>query len=94
LLLAFELSERVWKLGFTTGLGQRPRVRQIPARATNRILEEIARAKVRFRLPTRTPGHGHHRYAPLRVVFQGSVTTWPAFLIAYIVSLGTPIEIE
>ena len=31
LLLAFELGERVWKLGFTTGLGQRPRVRQIPA---------------------------------------------------------------
>jgi transposase len=55
LLLAFELSERVWKLGFTTGLGQRPRLRHIPARATDRILEEIARAKVRFRLPTTTP---------------------------------------
>ena len=55
LLLAFELGERVWKLGFTTGLGQRPRLRQIPARATDRILEEIARAKVRFRLPTLTP---------------------------------------
>jgi transposase len=55
LLLAFELGERVWKLGFTTGLGQRPRVRQIPARATNRILEEIARAKVRFRLRADTP---------------------------------------
>jgi hypothetical protein len=54
-LLAFELGERVWKLGFTTGLGQRPRLRQIPARATDRILEEIARAKVRFRLPTTTP---------------------------------------
>jgi hypothetical protein len=54
LLLAFELSERVWKLGFTTGLGQRPRLRQIPARATDRILEEIAHAKVRFRLPTTT----------------------------------------
>src|SRR5262245_12301482 len=55
LLLAFELSERVWKLGFTTGLGQRPRLRQIPARAADRILEEIARAKVRFRLPATTP---------------------------------------
>ena len=39
LLLAFELGERVWKLGFTTGLGQRPRVRQIPALATDRLLE-------------------------------------------------------
>jgi hypothetical protein len=54
LLLAFELSERVWKLGFTTGLGQRPRLRHIPARATDRILKEIACAKVRFRLPTTT----------------------------------------
>jgi transposase len=51
LLLAFELGERVWKLGFTMGLGARPRVRQIPARATDRIVEEIARAKARFGLP-------------------------------------------
>ena len=36
LLLAFELGERTWKLGFTTGLGQRPRRREIPARATDR----------------------------------------------------------
>jgi transposase len=51
LLLAFELGERTWKLGFTIGLGQRPRMRQIPARATARLLEEIADAKVRFGLP-------------------------------------------
>jgi transposase len=55
LLLAFELGERTWKLGFTTGLGQRPRIRQIPVRATDRVLEEIARAKVRFRLPIHAP---------------------------------------
>ena len=55
LLLAFELGDRGWKLGFTTGLGQRPRVRQIPARATERVLEEIARAKVRFGLPAESP---------------------------------------
>jgi transposase len=55
LLLACELSERVWKLGFTTGFGQRPRIRQIPARATDLIVEEIARAKVRFGLPATTP---------------------------------------
>jgi transposase len=55
LLLAFELGERTWKLGFTTGLGQRPRIRQIPARATDRVLEEIARAQVRFKLPTHAP---------------------------------------
>jgi hypothetical protein len=55
LLLAFELGERVWKLGFTTGLRQRPRVRQIPARATDRVLEEIARARVRLRAPAGAP---------------------------------------
>ena len=52
LLLAFELGERTWKLGFTTGFGQQPRIRQIPAGATDRVAEEIARAKLRFKLPT------------------------------------------
>jgi transposase len=55
LLLAFELGERSWKLGFTTGLGQRPRVRQVPAGAIDRILEEIDRAKRRFKLADATP---------------------------------------
>ena len=54
-LLAFELGERTWKLGFTTGLGQQPRIRQIPARATDRVLEEMARAKVRFTRPANAP---------------------------------------
>jgi hypothetical protein len=31
LLLAFELGQRVWKLGFAVGVGQRPRIRQIAA---------------------------------------------------------------
>ena len=55
LLLAFELGDRIWKLGFTVGLGARPRVRQIPARATHQVEEEIARAKVRFRVPADAP---------------------------------------
>jgi transposase len=55
LLLAFELSERTWKLGFTIGRGQRPRLRQIPAGAVDRLLEEIARARVRFGLPSDAP---------------------------------------
>jgi transposase len=55
LLLAFELGQRSWNIGFTTGLGQRPRIRQIPARATDRVLQEIARAKARFNLPAEAP---------------------------------------
>ena len=54
LLLAFELSERTWKLGFTIGRGQRPRVRQIPAGALDRLAEEIARAKRRWQLAPAT----------------------------------------
>ena len=51
LLLAFELGDRTWKLGFTTGLGQRPRVRQVPAGAVGQVLEEIARMKRQLKLP-------------------------------------------
>ncbi len=54
-LLACELSERTWKLGFTTGLGQRPRVRSIAAGAVDRLVEEIARAKARLHVPVDTP---------------------------------------
>lgn len=54
LLLAFELGDRSWKLGFTTGLGQRPRIRQIPAGAVDRVREEIARAKRRLHLADAT----------------------------------------
>jgi transposase len=54
LLLALELSERTWKLGFTVGRGQRPRVRQMPAGTVDRLAEEITRAKERFGLPTDT----------------------------------------
>jgi transposase len=55
LLLAFELGERSWKLGFTTGLGPRPRIRQVPAGAVDRVHEEITRAKRRLQLPDDTP---------------------------------------
>src|SRR6266478_4374894 len=55
LLLAFELGERVWKLGFTTGMGQRPRIRQVAAGAVDRVLEEIARAKSRLKVPAEAP---------------------------------------
>ena len=41
LLLAFELGQRSWKLGFSTGIGQRPRVRQIPAGAVGVIEQEL-----------------------------------------------------
>jgi transposase len=48
--LAFELGQARWRLGFTTGLGQRPRERTIAARDLEALDGEISRAKVRFGL--------------------------------------------
>lgn len=55
LLLAFELGERTWKLGFSVGRGQRPRVRQIPAGALERLATEIADAKRRWQVAPTAP---------------------------------------
>lgn len=55
LLLAFELSASAWKLGFTVGLGQAPRVRTITAGALERVWTEIAAAKQRFGLGPDAP---------------------------------------
>jgi transposase len=51
LYLAFELGNGSWKLGFTTGLGQKPRERNVSARDVETVLLEIIRAKHRFGLP-------------------------------------------
>ena len=51
LFVAFELREKTWKLGFTTGHGQKPRERTVTARQQERVLDEIAQAKHRLGLP-------------------------------------------
>ena len=51
LYLAFELGNKQWKLGFTIGLGQRPRERTIAAGDLVAFQEEIRLAKKRFELP-------------------------------------------
>jgi transposase len=50
LLLAFELGQARWTLGFSTGLGAQPRIRTILARDLRQLQQEIASAKVRFGL--------------------------------------------
>jgi transposase len=52
--MALELSEKTWKLAFTTGLGQEPRQRDIPSRAVLVMEAEIDAAKERFGLPPET----------------------------------------
>jgi transposase len=55
LFMAFELSEKTWKLGFSIGHGHKPRERMLPARDQKRVLDEIAHAKARFGLPDTAP---------------------------------------
>jgi transposase len=50
LYLAFELGNKKWKLGFTLGLGQRPRERTIAAGDLAALQSEIRLAKPRFGL--------------------------------------------
>ena len=51
LYLAFELGRAQWKLGFTTGMGQRPRERTVSAGDLDALETEIDRARRRFGLP-------------------------------------------
>jgi transposase len=55
LYMSLELGWRTWKVAFTVGLGQKPRLRTIPARSLLLLLDEIALAKKRFGLPPDTP---------------------------------------
>ena len=54
LYLAFELSKKHWKVGFTIGMGQRPRIRTIDARDLEALEWEIRQACHRFKLPETT----------------------------------------
>jgi transposase len=51
LYMAIELSLATWKLAFTVGSGQKPRIRSVPAGTLLCLVEEIELAKKRFGLP-------------------------------------------
>ena len=55
LYLALDLGTRDWKLAFTVGLGQKPRLKTITARSTLSLVLEIKAAKRRFGLPEDAP---------------------------------------
>jgi transposase len=55
LYMALELSSGTWKLAFTVGLGQKPRLKTVTARSTVALLFEIKAAKKRFGLPEDAP---------------------------------------
>lgn len=64
LYLALELGQRHWTLGFTIGLGQRPRRRVIAARALEALWAELARAKQRFGLADEAPVRSCYEAGP------------------------------
>jgi transposase len=51
LYLALDLGATSWKLAFSVGLGQKPRIKTITARSTLSLVFEIKAAKKRFGLP-------------------------------------------
>jgi len=55
LYMALELSSGTWKLAFTVGLGQKPRLKTVTARSTVGLLFEIKAAKKRFGLSEDAP---------------------------------------
>ena len=55
LLMAMELGKYEWKVGFTTGLGQRPRRRTIRTDHWQRLADEITTAKHRLGLAPDAP---------------------------------------
>src|SRR5947199_9256469 len=55
LYLAFELGNRDWNLGFTTGFGQPPREWTIAVRDLAALATELTQAKRRFALPAEAP---------------------------------------
>jgi transposase len=55
LYLAFELSNKKWKLGFSIGLGQKVRIRTIDAGDLGAVKSEIHIARKRFNLPEKAP---------------------------------------
>jgi transposase len=54
LYVAFELGWTQWKLAFTTGAAQKPRIKTIAARDLAALQAQIAKAKKRFGLPEGT----------------------------------------
>jgi transposase len=53
--MAFELREKTWKRGFTTGPAQKPRARAVAARHQACLLQAITPAKRRFGLLATAP---------------------------------------
>lgn len=54
LLIAFELGQRTWKLGFSRGIAERPRVRTVTGGDVEAVAREIAKTKQLWQLDDST----------------------------------------
>lgn len=75
LYMAIEIGEAKWKLGFSIGMGQRPRIRVIEARQMKRLETEILAAKARFKLSESAKVHscyeaGREGFWPHRALIE------------------------
>lgn len=57
LYMAMETGVQKWKVGFTCGAGQQPRIRVVDTGDLVRLGEELGRARQRFGLPADAPVH-------------------------------------
>jgi transposase len=55
LYMAIEMGDKKWKLGFSIGLGQRPRTRVVEAHELEQLEAEIRAARRRFNVPEAAP---------------------------------------
>ncbi|HEU0301805.1 MAG TPA: IS110 family transposase [Longimicrobium sp.] len=53
--MAIELGDRQWKLGFSIGMGQRPRIRVVESGNLERLAAEIRAARARFKVSEQAP---------------------------------------
>ncbi|MEW6716864.1 MAG: hypothetical protein AB1345_05095 [Chloroflexota bacterium] len=79
LYMAFELGQTQWKLGFTIGFGQRPRLRTIVARDLVALRQEIELAKGRFDLLALS-GRWHHPHVHYPIPAGGLAADGQAWL--------------
>ena len=80
LYVALEMGMAKWKVCSTIGVAQKPRSKDVPARRMDLVLEEIARAKARFRLPADATVHvcyeaGRDGFWPYRCLTAQGIDT-------------------
>lgn len=95
LYVAFELGGSSWKLAATTGPGQPPRLRTVPARSLTRTFDERARAKARFQYARRfAHGGSRRRRIGIVAVARKLLTAFEQYLRTGTPPAGAEVDLE